>query len=164
MNTIKIINRFNGNVIWDGEAASPLDAVLKAKSADADLRGADLCGANLRDANLCDIKNDIFEILLHAPREVPGLIDAIKDGKIDGSVYSGKCCCLVGTIAKARQCGVENLDGIRPNGDRPAERWFLAFKPGYTPENSQVAKITLEWVEEFQRLIQATTGNGQNKP
>ena len=38
-----------------------------------------------------------------------------------------------------------------------------AFRPGDTPENNAVAKITEGWIEEFQRLIGAsvpTVGEG----
>jgi hypothetical protein len=39
----------------------------------------------------------------------------------------------------------------------PAERWFLAIKSGDTPETNPVAKITLEWIDEFLAGMTADT-------
>jgi uncharacterized protein YjbI with pentapeptide repeats len=132
----------------------------------ADLGGADLRSANLRSANLGganlggaknlplavlrDIRVDLFDILLRAREEVPGLLAALRAGDIDGSTYHGPCACLCGTIANVRGVSVDKLD-FR-DSSRPAERWFLAIRKGDTPENSEPAKITEKWIEEFQRL------------
>ena len=82
------------------------------------------------------------------------LLAALRAGKIDGSQYSGECACLVGTIAKVRKCDAYSLPGIRPDGSRPSERWFLAIRPGDTPENNPAVKITEGWIEEFQGLLE----------
>ena len=124
----------------------------------ADLKGADLKwayleGADLEGANLSSIKNDFWEILLKTKNEIPGLKKALINGKIDGSCYEGECCCLVGTIAKLKQCEYRTLEGVAPNASRPAESWFTNIDPGDTPENSQVVKITLEWIEEFELYL-----------
>lgn len=58
--------------------------------------------------------------------------------------------CLIGTMANARGCNINQLGVVQPNADRPAERWFLAIRPGDTPANSQVSAITVGWVEEWQ--------------
>lgn len=105
----------------------------------------------IRQANFSPIKKDLFSILEVARPEIRGLVEAIKGGRIDGSVYEGECCCLVGTIAKLRNTPFYELDSIRPSMLRPAERWFSAIEPGDTPETSLIAKITLEWVEEFMK-------------
>jgi hypothetical protein len=133
---------------------------------DADLRGANLGGANLGGANLrganlggADLRAfraDIFDILLRAPKEVPGLLTSLRAGKVDGSVYEGECACLVGTIANVRGVNYHDLGaGIEPDSGRPAEQWFMSIRKGDTPENSSVAKITEEWIEEFLRLTAA---------
>lgn len=115
----------------------------------ADLRGADLRGVNLRDADLSAIRADIFDVLSHATAEAPALLAAIREGRVDGSAYEGACACLVGTIANARGCYFRSLEGLLPDSSRPAERWFLALRPGVTPDTSQVATLTAEWVTEF---------------
>ncbi|MEZ4275907.1 MAG: pentapeptide repeat-containing protein [Nitrospirales bacterium] len=54
---MKIINRYNESILWEGEAASIKEALAlaiqqRANLRDANLRDADLGGANLRGANL----------------------------------------------------------------------------------------------------------------
>jgi hypothetical protein len=44
--------------------------------------------------NLRTIKHDVWGMLLQAHAEVPALRQAIIDGKVDGSTYSGECACL----------------------------------------------------------------------
>jgi hypothetical protein len=132
-----------------------------ANLGDANLRGANLRGAYLGDANLRGaylgtFKVDIFDILLRAPKEIVAVRSALVEGRVNGSVYSGACSCLVGTIATAR--GVEYRElgsGIEPNSSRPAEQWFMQIKEGDTPENSSAVKLTVEWVDEFLELLAA---------
>ena len=127
---------------------------------DAYLSGANLSGANLRDAYLRGadlsgadfdyIKADFYLILLDSQNEIEGLKQALISGKINGSTYEGECACLVGTLANIKHCDYRKLELIKPNASRPAERWFLGIQKGDTPENSTIAKITLEWIEYFQ--------------
>jgi hypothetical protein len=127
------------------------DANLEdANLEDANLVGANLVGANLVGANLEPIRNDFFSILDCAPAEVPGLLAALRAGKIDGSTYTGDCACLVGTIANVRGCSYEALGALKPNASRPAERWFVRIAPGLTPENDMTAKVTEGWILEWQ--------------
>jgi hypothetical protein len=115
----------------------------------ADLRSADLSFANLRSADLRDIRNDLWDILIRAPKEIAGLKTAITEGKINGSVYKGACACLVGTIANLRNCEYNKIDLITPKSSRPIERFFLGIKPGDTPGNSQVSAMVNTWLDEF---------------
>jgi hypothetical protein len=115
----------------------------------ANLVGASLVGANLDGASLDDIKADFYDVLSSAVNEVPGLLSALREGKIDGTTYEGDCACLVGTVAKIRKCNYRQLDGLKPDSYRPAERWFTGIRPGHTPANSSVAKITEQWIEEW---------------
>jgi len=142
--------------------------LFKANLIGADLSGADLrhtnliCTdlsstnltnailgyTNLSGANLSGVKEDLFKILDLAPLEVPGLLESLNKGMVDGSTYTGECCCLVGTIANVRGCDHQSL-GFKPNANRPAERWFLAISEGDTPQDHPVAKITAEWISEW---------------
>jgi uncharacterized protein YjbI with pentapeptide repeats len=135
----------------------------------ARLDGARLDGARLDGASLDGIKNDVWAVLLHAQPEVAALLTALRAGKIDGSVYRRRegtefCGCLVGSleIAYAQRTGVsealrdantEIIPGLKRDGARPAERWFLAIKPGNTPENHTVARLTEKWILEFMQLV-----------
>lgn len=86
-----------------------------------------------------------------APNEASGLRKALVEGRIYGLVYEGECACLVGTIAKVRGCDYKALGDLRPDSERPIERWFMMFKPGsrWTPERHRADKITLGWIDEW---------------
>jgi hypothetical protein len=118
----------------------------------ADLRGANLFGANLRGADLYGAKNDLWAVLTYSRHEVPGLLEKLRAGEIDGSVYEGDCVCLVGTLANCRGVKYSQIPGLRPDADREAEKWFANIKPGDTPEKSHIAKITEEWIVEWMGL------------
>ena len=115
----------------------------------SDLSGSDLSGSDLRGSDLTPIRDDIWAILSSAPKEVSGLISAIKEGRIDGSSYIGTCACLVGTIANIRVVDKNSILGLSPNPSRPAERFFLAINEGDTPETNQFSKLALEWCEDW---------------
>lgn len=107
---------------------------------------ANLSEADLSEADLSGIKKDVFEILSTAPNEAQGVLDALKEGRVDGSAYTGHCACLVGTIANVR--GVD-VDDLEQDSDRPAERWLMGIKEGDTPETNPVSAIAAEWVQEW---------------
>ena len=126
----------------------------KANLSEADLSWANLSEADLSKADLSSIKADVFMVLAYAIPEIPALIDALKNGNVDGSTYSGECSCLVGTIAKERHIEAINLpQSIKPDSSRPAERFFMAIKKGDTPDTNPASKIAMEWAQEFQSLI-----------
>lgn len=91
----------------------------------------------------------MWAVLSAAPREAQAVLDALRAGKVDGSVYAGECACLVGTIAQARDCAVYELDALQPNSSRPAEVWFTQIAPGHTPETHQPTKLAAEWVAQW---------------
>jgi len=165
--TIEITNRFTGAVIYSGQAETIrqiVEAAIAEKANlyganlhEANLCGANLCGANLYGANLyganlTPIRDDFWVVLSTSPAEVAGLRAAIVAGEIDGSTYENGYACLVGTLAKVRGCKYYAIPGLEPNIDRPAERFFLAIKPGDKPENSQFAKLALEWLDAWPPL------------
>jgi hypothetical protein len=161
-----VLNRWTGSVQFTAEIECAEDEVRSVKlglavkwafangaSLDgarldgARLDGASLVGARLDERALRPIRADFFDILLRARNEVPALLVALREGRIDGSTYTGACACLCGTIANVRHVNVETLD-FR-DSDRPAEVWFMAINQGDTPETNTVAKITEGWIEEF---------------
>lgn len=87
--------------------------------------------------------------------EVKYLKQSLIDGKINGSSYTGDCCCFVGTIAKGADCKYDALIALKPDSGSDTERWFLGINEGDTPETNEVAKITLMWIEEFELLVSA---------
>ncbi|MBS7811182.1 pentapeptide repeat-containing protein [Roseococcus pinisoli] len=133
------------------------DADLRgADLRDADLSGADLRGAYLRGADLSAVRNDMWDVLLKAIPEVPALQLALREGRVDGSTYTGECACLVGTIANVRGVSVTTL-GYR-DAERPIEVFFGAIRKGDTPETNSAAKIADDWITEFRAAIAAATG------
>ncbi|MHB1176102.1 MAG: pentapeptide repeat-containing protein [Sulfuriferula sp.] len=126
-----------------------------ANLSDANLSDANLSGADLSGADLTPIRDDIWAVLSSAPKEVPGLIDALKNGRVDGSTYQGECACLVGTIAKIRHVDHSNIDGLIPNSNRPAERFFLGISTGDKPETNQFSALAVEWCEEWLERMKA---------
>jgi hypothetical protein len=137
--------------------------LTRANLTGADLLDADLEGANLESADLAAIRDDFECLLSAAPQEAPGLLRALLDGRIDGSVYEGECACLVGTVAKLRGCRWDQMPGIWANTERPIERWALALREGDTPENSPIAEITAVWLQQFlaRSLAHETSGFGE---
>ncbi len=169
MQNYQIKNRLTGAVIFEGEAESLRLLVIFAVSKNANLRdanlcdadlcganlsgadlsGADLSGADLSSANLSTIRNDFWDVLLRAQHEVKTLREKIISGGVDGSCYEGSCACLVGTIANAKGIKYNEISGISPDSSRPIERFFMGIKQGDMPENNNVSKIVLDWVDEW---------------
>lgn len=115
----------------------------------ANLSGSDLSGSDLSDSDLKPIRDDFWAVLSASPAEVRGLRQALLDGRVNGSAYAGECACLVGTLANVRHCAYDAIPGLRPNPLRPAERFFLAIRQGDTPDNSQFAKLAVEWIDAW---------------
>jgi len=124
------------------------DADLRdADLRDADLRDADLRDADLRDADLRSFKADFWMILFMARHEVPALITALRDGRVDGSTYTGECACLVGTLENA---GATSLPHVSSS---PAEQWFAMIRKGDKPGDDSgggfASAKALEWALEY---------------
>lgn len=124
-----------------------------------DLRGVDFYGCDLRGADLTPIRDDIWAVLSSAPNEVPGLISAIKEGRVDGSTYEGACACLVGTIANVKHVKINSITGVTADSLRPAERFFMGIEEWDTPETSQFSALALQWCEEWLNRMQEAFGN-----
>jgi hypothetical protein len=105
----------------------------------ANLRHADLEGANLADAYLADVKEDLFSVLGAMPGEALRLRADLQAGRVDGITYSSG-------FSAAKYWGCEDTS---PNIGRPAEVWLTAIRLGDTPNNSQIAKITMDWLDSL---------------
>ncbi|MGE4259249.1 MAG: hypothetical protein AB7F19_07895, partial [Candidatus Babeliales bacterium] len=45
-------------------------------------------------------------------------------------------------------------NNFKADESSPREQWFMLIKPGDTPENSQPAKIALEWIDEALAMVE----------
>jgi hypothetical protein len=124
----------------------------------ANLRGANLRGADLRDADLAPIRDDLWAVLSASPAEAPGLLTAIREGRIDGSTYEGECACLVGTIEHVAGAPHNTLPLLKANSSRPAEMFFLSINRGDTPETNQFSQLAAAWIEDWVTRMRATFG------
>ena len=128
-----------------------------ANLSSANLRSADLRYADLSYANLRSFKSDLWMTLTQNRHEVPALIAALRDGRVDGSTYEGECACLVGTIANAKSVNYDVLDHSASN---PAEQWFAMIRKGDKPEQDSAggfaSKMALEWSLEWLALNEMT--------
>ncbi len=114
---------------------------------------------DINDPATIAAKADIFDVLDTSPNEVPALLAALKEGRIDGTVYSGACCCLIGTLAAAaglnwqavpdRDRGLLIRGALARDERSPAEQWFIDIEEGDTPETSERVADTVQWVEEW---------------
>ncbi len=155
----------SGAVLRDADLSGAVlrDAVLRdadlrgAVLRDADLRGAVLRDADLRDAVLRDavlrsFKADLWMTLTQSGDEVPALVAALREGRVNGSQYEGECACLVGTLANARG---EHYRAAFPDATsrHPAEQWFLMIREGDKAGDDSAggfaAAKALEWVLEW---------------
>jgi hypothetical protein len=155
----------------------------------ANLAGANLAGANLARANLARayldganldgaylagaigvgdwakaIRDDIRTVLDTSPHEVPGLLQLLWDGRVDGTVYEGECACLVGSVAKVRGCRYDAIPGLRPDSSRPAERWFLRIRKGDTPVTNPSAAFAAAVIAQWQHERATAKPVGKRPP
>jgi hypothetical protein len=155
--TINIVSRWDATQVLYSYEAMP-EQVASGLAVRVALGKATFERAVLRGADLSEQKADFFDVLLRAPREISGLRLALVEGRIDGSVYTGACACLVGTIANVRGCGYDDLGGgLVPNAGRPIERFFTAIKKGDTPQTNQVSALVVGWLDEFTGLLSNAT-------
>ncbi len=160
-----ILDRFTGEVRFAAEIECAPDALpsvklglavkvavkARANLARADLARADLAGAKgLSDDQLRPFRADLWMTLTMLRAEVPALVMALREGRVDGSQYEGACACLVGTLANA---GSYTYRDVEHNANNPAERWFAMIRKGDKPGDetaggfaaSKALQWTLEW-------------------
>ena len=98
-------------------------------------------------------KIDFFGRMLILKNEVKYLKEKLISGEIDGTSYDGYCACFIGTCANNKKIKYNEITGIKLDAYSPTEIWFFQIKKGDNPENSKFAKLTLDWIEEFEELI-----------
>lgn len=102
------------------------------------------------------VREDIRGVLALNRWEVPSLRNAIAGGRIDGTMYDGRCGCLFGSIAKAKGVHYKEVPGftsrkffIDDHEMSTSEEFFYNIEEGDTPETSAFSRQALAWVDEF---------------
>lgn len=128
----------------------------------------------IQDCDLLDMdlaKRNIYAIYDKNPKEVIGVLKAIDEGRIDGTLYTGKCACLIGTIGQLRGLAEKrtydwdvepsilntfNKEIWSIDFMSPAEQFFIKILEGDTPSTSEYSKFarkwTIEWLEQKGRI------------
>lgn len=123
-------------------------------TSDGMLTGTDtLADASLRNTDFGAVREDLWAVLSLAPQEVPAVRAALVEGRVDGGTYYGECACLIGTIAAARGCDVYSLESLRPTPSRAIEHFFLRINRGDTPQTNSLAKLVVQWIDEWRVRI-----------
>lgn len=139
-----------------------------AKLGDTNLDGVNLMGAagliydQLKEARLVGTRADFWGTLALAPLELPEIRKALVEGRVDGTTRKGKYACLIGTVANIRGCDVDTMPDLKLNHHSLSGTWFLAIRPGDTPDNSAVCRITVEWLDDFVSRMEAAFGRPWN--
>lgn len=94
-------------------------------------------------AALDNYKADLWMKLIKTKAAIPALKRALCEGRIDG------------TIARTSGLAYNTISGISADCSGPAGQWLLLISVGMTPENSEVVRLTLDWIDEFENYGRA---------
>ncbi|WP_052496128.1 pentapeptide repeat-containing protein [Pedobacter lusitanus] len=127
-----------------------------ANLSEANFNGANLSGAlfsnailkdtDLSSANLSEIKEDVFRLLSLTGNKIECVKTALLTGNFDEPSYIGNYSFLMDVITGARQDKHQNTPA---NIFNAAQCWLMGINKGDTPENNQIAKITIRWIDEY---------------
>ena len=56
---------------------------------------------------------------------------------------------MVGTIAKTKGCQIRSYSGPQTELTTSSRRWFMALRPGHTPQNNPIAAFTERLIVEW---------------
>lgn len=98
-------------------------------------------------------KADFWMKLMKNKTVLPDLKTELTAGRVDGSCCAGPSSDFCGTLSRILELPPNEIPGVTPDASSPVEQWFLLISVGMTPKNSEVVKITLEWIRELERNI-----------
>lgn len=100
-------------------------------------------------------KTDLFMVLDKAPNEAKGVLQALHDGRVDGTVWQeGNCGCLIGTIGTLQCREYDDIPNIDHTNYDDIQDWFEEIHGGDTPADNEYSAKVAEWIEEW---LQAKT-------
>jgi hypothetical protein len=114
-------------------------------------------------------RDDILSFVEKNPDQIPGLLSALIEGRVNGRDYFGECSCLLGTIASLKlghtatkldipdqfkdsegfKSGFLELVGRTPRESSYAESWFYEITPGDTPKNNPYSCLAVKWIATY---------------
>lgn len=119
------------------------------------LESIDMRGAKIDQHFLKVVRNDVWAVCSSQPHQVENLLAAIKEGKIQNSIFMGDRINLAGTLETVA-FSFAGIPGLDPNIGRLAEIWFLRIGPGETPASgNRNAVMAAIWIEEWLMKIKA---------
>lgn len=107
-----------------------------------------------------EAKDDLFRWLDRFPDRVPALLEAVREGRMNGMLFNGPCRCIVGwliyvdddltTADGSSQSANDVANGVGLDCNGPAEKFVHhAVVPGDTPSNSPVMARLERWILEW---------------
>ena len=100
-----------------------------------------------------EAKDDLFRWLDRFPDRVPALLEAVREGRMqgDGVWQSEPCRCVVWTLANNEDhADWEIVDDVRRGAALAPVEHFVAFiNPGDDPSNSPVMAHLERWIVEW---------------
>lgn len=94
-----------------------------------------------------ETREDLYRWLDLFPDRVPALLDAVRQGRLDGSTYHGKCRCVIGYLSSRPLSDAWEFGSDRPDS---IEEFVQGIIPGDTPSNSPVMAHLERWILEWQ--------------
>lgn len=108
----------------------------------ATFRGAKLKGAALSEANLAGIRESLESLIVGAQSGVQALLNAIRDGKINGSVASKS---ITATVRDA----TPDHWRVQAQHGHLIERFATAIELGDTPKTNPASAIIEQWLADW---------------
>lgn len=90
---------------------------------------------------------DLEDVLRENRDIASGFRERIVAGKVDGTSYTGECCCVLGHFSQERRVPHNMTPGWKPYN--PIEQFINNIREGDTPENSPWSAKLLEWTDGF---------------
>jgi hypothetical protein len=107
-----------------------------------------------------EAKADLYRWLDRFPERVPGLLEAVREGRITGQSILGRCRCVLGQLSHeygdpedhrkaVAAFAFRPVDGMGSAEHAPIERFVWSVGPGHTPADSPVMAHLERWIMEW---------------
>ena len=103
-------------------------------------------------------RDDLWRWLERFPDRVPALLEAVREGRMDGYSWVGTCRCVIGNLRFDNTASIRDWasyealfkgTGFKP-WQSPIEEFVVEIRPGDTPANSPVMASLERWIVQWQ--------------